>query len=282
MTHRSRASADRLNALLAEVPDIKDSPNTISLPKRPIAIEIRDLTFHYPDSSTPALQDITISLPAGHTLGIVGKTGSGKTTLAKLLLRMYNPPKHSIRIGEHDIFDISIESLRTNIAYVPQDGFLFSTTIRDNIAFSNRAASIEKVKDAAGQAQMHQTIEEFSEGYETRLGERGVTLSGGQRQRTSLARGFIKHSPILIMDDSLSAVDAVTEKQIIEQIKSIRKGQTTLIIAHRLSAVQHADEIIVLDNGAIVEHGTHQQLLALGGMYASLHAIQEEGVPHAQ
>jgi ATP-binding cassette, subfamily B, multidrug efflux pump len=282
MTHRSRASADRLNALLAEIPDIQDSPGAITLPNSPLGIEIKNLSFTYPMSKKPALEDIHISLPAGHTLGIVGKTGSGKTTLAKLLLRIYNPPAHTVWIDDVDILDTTIESLRSNIAYVPQDGFLFSTTIRDNIAFSNRDASLEQVEVAAKQAQMHTTIMGFPDQYETKLGERGVTLSGGQRQRTSLARGFLKQAPILILDDSVSAVDAVTEKQIIEQIKSIRKGQTTIIIAHRLSAVEHADEIIVLDNGKIIERGTHQTLIALGGAYASLHRIQQEGVPHAQ
>jgi ATP-binding cassette subfamily B protein len=179
-----------------------------------------------------------------------------------------------------DIRGIQLDSLRSQIAYVPQDGFLFSTSIRDNIAFHNRQSSMTSIETAAQQAKVYDNIMEFPERFETRLGERGITLSGGQRQRTSLARGFIKDSPILILDDSVSAVDAVTETEIIGNLRHGRKDKTTIIIAHRISALMHADHIVVLDEGQIVERGTHQQLLAGGGIYASLYAIQEGGTHH--
>jgi ATP-binding cassette subfamily B protein len=221
-------------------------------------------------------------VPSGRTLGIIGKTGSGKTTLVKLLLRVYEPPEGTIRIGGDDIRATTLASLRSQIGYVPQDGFLFSTTIRDNIAFSNREVSMDKVEHAAKQAQIYTNIMEFPEGFETKLGERGITLSGGQRQRTSLARGFLKDAPILVLDDSVSAVDAVTETDIIDNLRTSRRNKTTIIIAHRISAIKHADEIVVMDKGTIVQRGTHDQLLAQKGLYASLYAIQEEGTRNAE
>lgn len=280
LIQRSRASLDRINALLSLKPDIQEKEGAVALRDKEGTLRIQGLSFKYPDTDQYALQNISLTVKQGRTLGIVGKTGSGKTTLVKLLLRVYDPPERSVYIGEHDIRDVTLQSLRTQIAYVPQDGFLFSTTIQNNIAFSNRNASLDKVEQAAKDAQIHQNISEFPKQFSTVLGERGVTLSGGQRQRTSLARGFMKEAPILILDDSVSAVDAVTETNIIQKLQASNKGQTTLIIAHRISAVKHADEIIVLDEGRVVQRGTHKQLLAEEGLYASLHAIQEEGARH--
>jgi ATP-binding cassette subfamily B multidrug efflux pump len=179
-----------------------------------------------------------------------------------------------------DLQGITLESLRSGIAYVPQDGFLFSTTIHDNIAFSDREASHDAVEEAARQAYIYDSVMRFTDHFETKLGERGVTLSGGQRQRTSLARGMMKKAPVLILDDSVSAVDSVTEALILQNLRKQRKNKTTLIISHRISAVKHADEIIVLDEGRIVQRGTHQQLLDSDGEYASLYRIQEEGLQH--
>ncbi|MBB6731824.1 ABC transporter ATP-binding protein [Cohnella zeiphila] len=274
---RSRASLERINDLLSKEGDIQEAESARACSLDHAAIEIDGLTFAYPDSERPALNDIRLRVEPGKTLGILGKTGSGKTTLIKLMLRVYDPPAGTIRIGGEDIRELTLESLRDQIAYVPQEGFLFSTTIRDNIAFYRRDSALDKVEDAAKQAQIYRSITEFPDGFETKLGERGVTLSGGQRQRTSLARGLIKRSPILILDDSVSAVDAVTEKSIIDTIREERKGKTTIVIAHRISALKHADEIVVLDEGRIIQRGTHEQLLNQAGLYATLHAIQEEG-----
>jgi ATP-binding cassette subfamily B multidrug efflux pump len=274
---RSRASLERINDLLAVQGDIRESESARPLRMDCAAIEIDGLTFSYPDADRAALRDIRLRVEPGKTLGILGKTGSGKTTLVKLLLRIYDPPAGTIRIGGVDIRDLTLQSLRDQIAYVPQEGFLFSTTIRDNIAFYRRDSALDQVEEAARQAQIYRSIAEFPDGFETKLGERGITLSGGQRQRTSLARGLIKRSPILILDDSVSAVDAVTEKRIIDAIRKERANKTTIVIAHRISALKHADEIVVLDEGAVVQRGTHEQLLREGGLYAALHAIQEEG-----
>ncbi len=274
---RSRASLDRINELLSKEGEIQEAEQAQARDLSLAGIRIRHLTFSYPDSEPEALHDLSLDIKPGATVGIVGKTGSGKTTLVKLLLRMYDPPEGAIAIGGVDIRDLTLESLRSQIAYVPQEGFLFSTTIRDNIAFYRRDSAMNQVEEAAKQAQIYGNIVEFPDRFETKLGERGITLSGGQRQRTSLARGLIKHAPIMILDDSVSAVDAVTEQRIVETISSVRQGLTTIVIAHRISALKHADEIVVLDEGRIVQRGTHAQLLDQPGLYALLHAIQEEG-----
>lgn len=274
---RARASLDRLNHLLSMKPDIYDEIGDLPLPEDPrsLSIEIRGLTFTYPDAARASLQDIHLRLNPGETLGIVGRTGSGKTTLVKLLLRVYDPPRGTIFIGGRDIRSLRLESLRTRIAYVPQDGFLFSTTLRDNIAFFDRTSELRKVEDASRLADLYDNVIKFPKRFDTELGERGLTLSGGQRQRTSLARGLIKDAPILLLDDSVSAVDSVTETRILSNLQEVRKGKTTLIIAHRISAVKHADRILVLDDGRIAEQGTHEQLLQAGGLYADLHHLQE-------
>lgn len=279
---RSRASLERLDRLLSVQPDIRELEGSVPLEHDAASIAIRELSFSYPDSDQLALRDIHVTVPAGKTLGIIGKTGSGKTTLVKLMLRVYEPPEGTVYIGGQDARTATLKSLRTQIAYVPQDGFLFSTTIRDNIAFSDRTVSIDQVEEAAKQAQIYSNIIEFPDAFNTRLGERGITLSGGQRQRTSLARGFLKNAPILILDDSVSAVDAVTETNIIDTLQKERHGKTTIVIAHRISAIKHADEIIVMEKGAIVQRGTHEELLAQDGLYASLYAIQEEGTRYAE
>ncbi|RED63151.1 ABC transporter ATP-binding protein [Cohnella lupini] len=278
---RSRASLERLNELLAKMPDIVESKDAVHADLSTAEIRIRGLTFTYPEEQKEALSNIDLDIKPGTTLGIVGRTGSGKTTLVKLLLRVYDPPAGTIFADERDIRELTLDSLRTQIAYVPQDGFLFSTTIRENIAFSRRDSGLEEVENAAKQAQIYGNIVEFPERFETKLGERGVTLSGGQRQRTSLARGMLKNAPVMILDDSVSAVDAVTETDIIHTIREERAGKTTILIAHRISALKHADEIVVLDRGAIVQRGTHEELLSQPGIYATIHAIQEEGSQHA-
>ncbi|RIX53148.1 ABC transporter ATP-binding protein [Paenibacillus nanensis] len=273
---RARASFDRLNDLLGKQPDIREAENAVEVDFSRSGIELRRLSFAYEDGRD-VLRDISLYVRPGATLGIVGRTGSGKTTLMKLLLRTYDPPEGTIFYGDTDVRSLTLANLRGGIAYVPQDGFLFSSTIRENIAFYKRDSELRDVEHAAKMAKVYDNIIEFPDKFETRLGERGVTLSGGQRQRTSLARGMIKDAPILILDDSVSAVDAVTETDIMETIREIREGKTTIIIAHRISALKHADEIVVLDEGEIVQRGTHESLLAEDGLYRTLHDIQEEG-----
>ncbi|MBY0158542.1 ABC transporter ATP-binding protein [Cytobacillus firmus] len=286
VVQRARASLDRLNDLLDKQADIKELPGAKELNLEYPGIEVRDLSFSYDaldgheGGSRQVLRGIRLSVPPGATLGIIGRTGSGKTTLMKLLLRTYDPPPGKVLIGGEDIRKLTLKSLREGIAYVPQDGFLFSSTIRENIAFYRRDTKPTVVEEAARKARVYDNIAEFPDKFETRLGERGITLSGGQRQRTSLARGIIKDAPILILDDSVSAVDAVTETEIMETIRDIRQGKTTIIIAHRISALKHADEIIVLDQGVIVQRGTHEELLSTDGLYRTLHDIQEEGMKH--
>jgi ATP-binding cassette subfamily B multidrug efflux pump len=279
---KSRASLERINDLLSMQSDIQERENARALDLHNARIRIKQLSFAYPDATQEALHDIDLVIEPGTIVGIIGRTGSGKTTLMKLLLRIYDPPKGTVWVGETDICELTLESLREQIAYVPQEGFLFSTSIRDNIAFYQRDTAFEFVEKAAKQAQIYNSITEFPEKFDTKLGERGVTLSGGQRQRTSLARGMIKNSPIMILDDSVSAVDSVTENHIIAALRSGRKNKTTIIIAHRISALQYADMIIVLDEGRIVQRGTHKELLAQKGIYSMLHAIQEEGNLHVE
>jgi ATP-binding cassette subfamily B protein len=278
---RSRAAWKRLNDLIGVQPDIVEADDALPVRLHNDAVRVKGLSFAYPGSSREVLQDINLTIEPGATVGIIGRTGSGKTTLIKLLMRMYDPPEGTVFIGETDIRRASLDSLRDQIAYVPQDGFLFSTTIRDNIAFARRDASREEIEDAARQARIYDNIVRFPDGFLTRLGERGLTLSGGQRQRTSLARGLLKQAPLIILDDSVSAVDAVTETEIIRSLQEERRGKTTIIIAHRISALKHADLILVMDKGRIVQRGRHEELIAQPGLYADFYAIQEEGKRHA-
>ena len=274
---RASASLARLRVLLEEEPEIQDpaQPAVVSSLKGKLSVNLHE--FQYPDADRPALMDIQFEIESGQTLGIVGRTAAGKTTLANLLPRIFEPPQGAVKIDGHDVRNLRLEQLRQAIAYVPQDGFLFSTTIGENIGFAEEMASAAGIADAALAASIYDDIISFRDGFETLIGERGVTLSGGQKQRTAIARAFLKDAPILIMDDSLSAVDMNTEKQVIGNLQSLRRGKTTVIIAHRLSAVRHADLIVVLDDGRIVESGTHDDLLAQDGVYRALYDLQEAG-----
>ncbi|KRW92897.1 ABC transporter [Alicyclobacillus tengchongensis] len=274
---RAFASLTRLQVLLDERPAIADPEHPAELPTIRGDIRIDLAHFSYPDGDEPVLRDIHVHLKPGQTLGIVGRTGSGKTTLVNLLPRMFDPPAHSVFLDGCDIRELRLQQLREAIAYVPQDGFLFSTTIRDNISFGRSDALESEIERAARAACIYDDIVRFPDGFDTIIGERGVTLSGGQRQRTAIARAWLKDAPILILDDSLSAVDMETEKRILRALQEVRQNRTTLIIAHRLSAVRTADWIIVLEEGRIAEQGTHEELLQRGGIYAQTYALQAEG-----
>lgn len=272
------ASLGRIHTILREKPDISDTPgcrrdlNTLSG-----SISFQHLSFAYPDSQgSPVLQDITVSIPAGETLAIVGRTGCGKTTMVSLLERLYDPPSPDmVCIDGIPVSCIPLQVLHEQIACVPQDSFLFSDTIENNIAFGMETPDHAVIESAARAACLHDTILSFPEGYQTRIGERGVTISGGQKQRTAIARALVRNAPILILDDALSAVDTDTEEQILRHLQELRQGKTNILIAHRISTIQHADHILVLDHGRAVEYGTHQELLEHNGIYRDLYDRQQ-------
>jgi ATP-binding cassette subfamily B protein len=274
---RASASLERLSVLLAEQPEIVDPEHPVDVPKIRGDIAVNLSEFRYPDAAQPTLRNVRFHVSPGQTVGIVGRTGSGKTTLANLLPRIFDPPPGAIRIDGCDVRQMRLQTLREGIAYVPQDGFLFSTTIGENIGFGRESATEDELWEAAENACFAAEIRAFPDALDTLIGERGVTLSGGQRQRAALARAFLKDAPILILDDSLSAVDMNTEKAILQHLQRLRQGRTTIIVSHRLSAVRHADLILVLDKGTVVERGTHEELMQLDGIYAAMYRLQEEG-----
>lgn len=273
---RGIASFRRLDEIFKISTDITDRENTEDINKVKGSIEIRNLNFTYPETAKRVLKNICIKLDRGKSLGILGKTGCGKTTLANLLLRLYNIDDGCIFIDGKDINDIPIEVLREKIGYVPQDNFLFSTTIRENIEFFKENYSEYEVEQAAKMSGVYDNILSFPKGFDTMVGERGVTLSGGQKQRISIARALIKNPSILILDDSLSAVDIKTEKEVLNNIKNVLKSCTGIIISHRISTVMHADEIILMNRGKIVERGSHKELLNLKGEYYKIYRTQTD------
>jgi len=275
MTQRAVASQKRINEFLHTEPAIKDSVDAIS-PELKGNISFKDVNFIYPHTGIHALRDFSFEVKAGQKIAIVGRTGSGKSTVAQLLLHMYEPTGGLITYDQVPLNRINIDSLHDQMSYVPQDVFLFSDTVSNNIRFGKPGAGQKEVENAARQASVHSEIERFSEGYETLIGERGVTLSGGQKQRISIARALIKDPRIVLFDDCLSAVDARTEQEIIANLYAYLQNKTAIIITHRIFSLFEFDRILVMENGRIVEEGTHGQLLDRGGPYAEMYRRQQE------
>ncbi len=275
MFSRFKSSSKRVFDYLDEEEEIHNIDNPVSLDDCKGEISFNHFSFIYPDGSNESLKDISFKINPGELIGVVGKIGSGKTTLVNSLLRLYNIEKNQIFIDGVDIMDLDIKSVRDNIAYVPQDNFLFSSTVQENIAFSNKRMSIDKVKSAANFADVHENITNFKDGYNTMTGERGVTLSGGQKQRISIARAYAKDAPIMIMDDSVSAVDVKTEEAILSNIQEKRAGKTTIIIASRISTVSKADRILVLKDGELEAFDSPENLLKVSPTYQKMVYLQK-------
>ena len=278
MMQRGLASWKRMLEVLDQRPAIVDGPREVDPSALIGHVEFRDVTFAY--NGTPVLEHVSIDVPAGQTLALVGATGSGKSTLINLLPRIQDPPPGSVFIDGVDVRDLPLERLRGLIGYVPQEPFLFSDTLAENVAFAPGIASLPPadrdriVREAAAVARLDKDVEDFPLGYETRVGERGITLSGGQKQRTALARALALEPRILVLDDALSAVDTYTEEEILSRLRGVMRQRTSIIVSHRISTVRDADQIVVLDQGRVVERGRHDELIEAGGVYAELHKEQ--------
>ena len=267
---QAKASAERITKFLDHPYDVYDTPEAKNVQGLKGEIIAKNLTFQYPDGDSPVLKNVSFEIKQGEMVGVLGRTGSGKSSLVDLFLRIYNLEKGQLFIDNYDIMELSLESVRDAVGYVPQDNFLFSETIRNNIGFAYDKPDLKKVEESARLADVYDNVIEFKDGFETMLGERGVTVSGGQKQRISIARALSKDPEILILDDSVSAVDTKTEESIIRNLHLIRKGKTTIFIAHRISTVKKMDKIILLDQGEIVAVGTHQQLLKTSELYQDM------------
>jgi ATP-binding cassette subfamily B protein len=280
MSSRGKASLARVGELLDAEVVVKDRNGVEELQNVQGSIEFRNLTFRYPDGEFDALENISFTIQPGENIGLVGKTGSGKTTLVDLILRTYNVEDGTLFIDGKDVNNLTIHSVREACAYVPQDNFLFSDTIENNIAFGVSAHGIDAVTNAARLADVHSNIKEFSQGYGTVLGERGVTVSGGQKQRISIARALMKDAPILILDDSVSAVDTKTERTILENLRTTRAGKTTILIAHRISTIEQMDKVLFIEDGRLAAFGKHGELYETCDEYrkmVDLQKLEEEG-----
>lgn len=275
MHSRSKTSLGRISKFLDEPEEIADIEGSIELNNVQGNITFKNFSFAYPTNLESNLKNISLEIKAGETVGVVGRIGSGKTTLVNSLLRLYNLEKGQVFIDDTDLMDATIKSVRDSISYVPQDNFLFSDTVANNIAFSDKSLSKEKIIAGAKFSDVHKDISDFKAGYDTITGERGVTLSGGQKQRISIARAFVKDSPIMILDDSVSAVDVKTEEMILANLRESRKGKTTIVVASRVSTVSHLDKIIVLNNGELEGFGSHSYLLKNSPTYKKMVILQE-------
>jgi len=273
IVQRGAASMNRIDRILEVEPTVYDAPNAIPF-DGPGRIAYRGLTFAYEEDGSTVLKDVDVTVEPGQTLGVIGLTGAGKSTLVHLLTRVFEPPPNELLLDDRDVRHYELASLRQRIALVPQDGFLFSTTIWDNIAFGNPDASEREIIEATERAGIDDEIAEMPDGFRTILGERGVSLSGGQKQRVAIARALVSDPTVLVLDDALSAVDAEKEKEILHNLEDVLATRTAIVIAHRVSAVQNLDQVIVLDRGRVAERGAHEDLLANDGIYAHLHELQ--------
>ena len=280
MRSRGKASLNRISGLLDAEPDVVDAPGAVPLEHIRGEIEFKNLSFRYPDGEYDALQNVSFRIEAGENVGLVGKTGCGKTTLVDLILRTYNVPDGTLFVDGHDVNTVTIRSLREGCAYVPQDNYLFSDTIVNNIAFAVDEYTQDQIEEAARLANVDASIRDFTNKYETLLGERGVMVSGGQKQRISIARALMKDAPILILDDSVSAVDTDTERTILENLRQTRRGKTTILIAHRITTIRQMDKLLYMEDGKITAVGTHDELYERCPGYrkmVDLQKLEEEG-----
>ena len=274
---RAAVASDRLFEVMDLAPEITDAPSGATPAYLTGAVELKHLSFTYPGATQPVLSDINLTVAPGETVAIMGRVGSGKTTLLKQIVRLLDPAPGTITIDGHDVRDYPLSQVRAQVAMVPQDPFLFGEPLRDNLTYDNPDRALDAIWAAATSADLKDTIEGFPEQLDTLVGERGVTLSGGQKQRATLARGLIRDTPVLILDDCFSAVDTETEEHILSELKRLRARQTTVMVSHRVSTARHADRIVILDEGRIIETGTHTSLLDAGGYYAELERVQREG-----
>jgi ATP-binding cassette subfamily B protein len=274
LVQRGSASMRRINGILEELPEIKDSAQSIHIPQIRGKIEIKGLSFTHPGQSFYALKDIHLKIEAGDTIAVVGRVGAGKTTLLQTITRLLDAPDGTILVDGWNVRQIPLQTLRKNIGFVTQEVFIFSDTIRNNVLFGRTGVSQDHLETVLRAADIFEDIKNLEKGLDTFLGERGSTLSGGQRQRLTIARALILDPPILILDDALSMVDTRTEERILNQVLSLRRNKTNLIVSHRISTISRAERIAVLDRGELVELGTHENLLEKGGIYTTLYEKQ--------